>query len=76
MPSASATWRAAISTGAASSACTPNFDARLSLECEEETRSRTHSVRSVAATPSFDVAATILSSSSMLSRLNTRTPWL
>ena len=76
MPSASAAWRAACSTGAASSTPTPNLAARLSLECADDTRRRTHSVRSVAATPLTEVAATIFSTSSTLSSENTRTPWV
>ncbi len=69
MPSASATWRAAISSSLASLSSTPNLDARLSLLCSEETRRRTHSSRSVA--PS--VARTILLSSSSESSEKVRT---
>jgi len=49
--------------------------ARLSLACDEETRSRTHSVRSDAGRSPVAVAATIFSTSSTESRLKVRTPW-
>ena len=72
MPSASAAWRAANSSGFASCGATPNFDARLSFECSDDTRRRTQSVRSDA----LRVARMIFSSSSIESRLNVRTPCL
>ena len=74
MPSASATWRVSNSSLAASPGPAPNFDARLSFECSDETRRRTQSVRSLAATPSRLVARTIFSSSSRLSSEKVRTP--
>src|SRR3546814_7561906 len=70
MPSASAAWRAANSSALVSPGIAPNLDARLSLERSDDTRSRTHNVRSVASL----VARMIFSSSSIESRLKVRTP--
>ena len=54
MPSASAAWRAAISSALTSRGSAPNLDARLSLAWSELTRMRTSRLRSLAATPSLD----------------------
>src|SRR3546814_4934884 len=61
MPSASAAWRVAISSSRVSPSSAPNLEARLSSECSDDTRRRTHSSRSVASL----VARMILASSSI-----------